>query len=367
MNTTTPDLFNYSLIPLFKNNLVQSRLQNNEWINPSNISENLFTYLRDENAYYLSLTKSSLTSSIDTFAVSTNGSDNTLISNSGNTFILKYIRIRLNSNLYNYFVLTYISVLTDANVYKKFIVEALPNDKNFYIVFLDNKIKIKSNTPLLNLIKFTIEPMKYDQNTGFHQNFIYEDVKNLELITVELGGKIIDPNDPENIPGNGCNTSKFANKNILNDLANYRINILEYQKKITIFACTKNKQISIFNIKCVNYSYVTMNCNDVSVPAKVRTYKLGKGVLYNVNLVATNNDKPIFFPEIKVDGGEFTSYKKKNEKEIIQIFYVDVIKDFVFGLPNRKCKRIFIVSGVDEQENIFLQDLVFMDSNPIEF
>lgn len=106
---------------------------------------------------------------------------------------------------------------------------------------------------------------------------------------------------------------------------------------------------------------------EIEIPAKVRTYILGKGVLYNVNVTANRDDISSPIPEIKVSGGEFTTYKTKNDQERIQTFYVDVDEDYATFLPNKKSRRLFIVSGIDINNNNMLSNLIFTDSNPIVF
>jgi hypothetical protein len=366
-----PDTFNFSLIPLFNSN------ENNMWINPSNESEKLFSFVVPEDTFYITLSKSSLTSTKDTFTISSNNP----VMIPDNQFSIANIKIRLNRNLSNYFRLTYISVLTEGTLFKSFIVKS--EDTNYYYINFDNKIKIDTNTPLLELFKFTIEPSKSDDADGFDQYNIINDLKNVELITIEYSGNYIDPNDPGEpfaLPGeSGVNTSAsiYSNKNILDNLPNYRINILEYQRKITIFennqsslGINKYNQMSIFRITDVNYSYITMNYFkeiEIEIPAKVRTYTLGKGILYNVNVTANKKAVSYLIPEIKTAGGEFTTYKTKNDQERIQTFYVDVEPDYVDNLPNRRSKRIFIVSGIDVDNNNLLSNLIFYDSNPVVF
>lgn len=377
------DTFNFSLIPLF------NTAQNNRWVDPSNKEQDLFTFVILDDIYYITLTKWSLTSTYDSFILS----NNSTIMIPDNIFSITSIKIRLNSNLCEYFMMTYISILTEKEIYKNFIVKSLPEEKNYYYINFENKVKINTNTELLNLFKFTIEPMKFDTNLGFIQFKVFEDLKNLELITVEYSGKYVDLNDPEEDnrftdgSGAGIGTSPaignvttlaiYSNKNILENLPNYRINILEYQRRITIFennqssiGINKYNQISIFRIKCVNYSYITMNYFqdvEIEIPAKVRTYILGKGVLYNVNVTANRDDISSPIPEIKVSGGEFTTYKTKNDQERIQTFYVDVDEDYATFLPNKKSRRLFIVSGIDINNNNLLSNLIFTDSNPIVF
>lgn len=368
-----PDTFNFSLIPLF------NTAQSNRWVDPSNKEQDLFTFVILDDIYYITLTKWSLTSTYDTFTLSSNSS----MMIPDNIFSISSIKIRLNSNLCDYFIMTYISILTENEIYKNYIVKSLPEEKNYYYINFENKVKINTNTELLELFKFTIEPMKFDTNLGFIQFRVFEDLKSLELITIEYSGKYVDPNDPQDdnnfTEGSGIVSSStiYSNKNILENLPNYRINILEYQRRITIFennqsslGIYKYNQISIFKIKCVNYSYITMNFFkdvEVEVPAKVRTYILGKGVLYNVNVTANKRAISFLIPEIKVSGGEFTTYKTKNDQERIQTFYVDVELDYANILPNRRSRRLFIVSGVDIDNNNLLSNLIFTDSNPIVF
>lgn len=358
------DSFNYSLIPIFNNN------GNNVWINPYNEEEKLFSLPKLEGSYYLTLTKSSLTSFNDTFMVS----NNVVSFIPEKSFYIDNIKIRLNSNLYNYFILTYISVYTNQNVYKKFIVKPVPDEKYYYYIKFDNRVKVNTDTSFLDLIKFTIEPMRFDENKGFEQFAIYENLKNVELITVEFSGRYSNPNEEEEEEETA--SDKFSNKNILENLLDYRINILEYQRKISIFENnqTPNKanQISIFNIKCVNYSYITMNIYrelniNMEVPAKVRTYTLGRGVLYNVYITSNKNSNPFYIKEIKTCGGEFTTYKTKNSMEKIQTFYVDADPNYQDLLPNKKSKRIYIISDYDILNDNLLSNLIFQDSNPIVF
>lgn len=318
---------------------------------------------------YLQTSRETLLSNKDTFTIKRS---NNFLLESSNDFEISQVYIRLNEKVLDLIKVLNIGVKIKRN---SVFVDYLASVEEGYLFVAKNVNElIDLRVPLEDLFRITVETA---HEGGFSQLNVDTNLIGTIFFTLEIIGQHVHKDDTS------------INKNILESNTISSVNVYEYSRQVNIYEKDQGidildpDQISSISIESVDIStiQVPVVSQDGVVKSRnylIRTYNLGKGVLYHANIKADVNNPAINIPEINVVNGKFITYKYlsssgyqteldsevpiEDKTESLFLFYLNVDEKEVARLPNKFSKAIYIYRNDFGTETNSIQ---WTTSNPL--
>lgn len=339
-------------------NFIQAESKNNKWDRVADLqSVDVFQSNKLNGDNYLQTSRGTLLSNRETFTIK---KPSDFLSESSNEFEISRISLRLNDKVSDLIKVSNIGVKIKRNNSTPVFVDYLASAKNGLLYEAkDVNERIDTQEPIENLFRFTVETA---QEGSFSQLNVDTNLSDTIFFTLEISGQHV------------RNADTSINKNVLESENVSNINVYEYSRQVNIYE--KDQGIYILDPdQITTISIDSVDISTVQVPALgqsgetlsrnylVRTYKLGKGVLYHANIKGDITLPAINIPEIKVTDGKFITYKylsttsyqqvgdqtvldsdvpTEHRTETLFLFYLTVDAKDVDRLPNKFSKTIYI-------------------------